>query len=198
MKDDFTSIKTVFDNAPIGMILTTVSGQIVNMNNYMIKMLGYSSFDDVKKNVQNMAEGLYAIPELREKIITSAIKNEVNIPLFLQIKRKEGTLINVRVHILNYIKEGTNEEYLISTVEDLTYQKDLESQITNIKHQFQQLYNSSPSAVFINQADKILDFNEKAKELFGLQASLKTYTFADLSLLNFNLMGNGRPIKEWL
>ena len=87
MKDDFTSIKTVFDNAPIGMILTTVLGQIVNMNNYLIKMLGYSSFDDVKKNVKNMAEGLYTIPELREKIITSAIKNEVNI-----IKDHKGSL----------------------------------------------------------------------------------------------------------
>lgn len=53
MMDNFSSRITVFDNAPTVLIATNASDQSIKMNNYMINILGYSLFDDVRKMKKN-------------------------------------------------------------------------------------------------------------------------------------------------
>ena len=181
MKDEFTSIKAIFDNAPIGMALTRKTGEVVNMNARCISMLGYSSLDDVKIHIKNLSTDLYVKPEQRENIISALSQGMLDEPFYVDYKRKDNTILHTRLFIKPYRSEDSNIDYLISTVEDLTQQRELEQNISNIKQQYKQLFDSSTEAVFIHQNDIFIDFNKRAKELFGFEDKSKQYMFTDIS-----------------
>lgn len=181
MKDEFTSLKTIFDNSPIGMALSQVSGEIVNMNNCLIKMLGYLSLDDIIDHIKDLSEDLYAIPGVRKEILKAVQSRDVDTPFLVQFKRKDSSIIDVRLYLKKFTYQGNHVDYLISTIEDLTYQKGLEKSFDSIKKQYQQLFNSSPVAIFIHENEKYIEFNDTAKKLFGLKDPSKTYLFTDIS-----------------
>ncbi len=181
MKDEFASIKAIFDNAPIGMALTRKTGEVVNMNARCISMLGYSSLNDVKQHIKNLSTDLYVKPEQRNKILTVFRKSESDEPFFVDFKRKDNSILHARLFIKPYKSENSNNEYLISTVEDFSYQKKLEKNIASIKKQYKQLFDSSTEAVFIHQNEVFIDYNARAKELLGLKEEHKQYMFTDIS-----------------
>ncbi len=181
MKDEFTSIKTIFDNAPIGMALSTVDGSIVSMNERFIKMLGYNSFSDAKKHIKHLAYDLYDKPETRQEIYHEIITRQINTPHLVKFRRKDGSLLDVRLFLQKYTHQGNHIDYMISTIEDLSYQKSLETTIAEVKRQYRQLLNSSTEAVFIHKDEHYIDCNQTAKVLFGITDTKKNFTFADLS-----------------
>ncbi len=53
MTYECTSAKNIFDSTPIGILLTKVSGEIVNKNKSLITMIGYLSLGEEKRICKN-------------------------------------------------------------------------------------------------------------------------------------------------
>jgi PAS domain S-box-containing protein len=143
MTSEFTTIKTMFENAPVGIILTTISGEVISMNDQMYKMFGYSSIDEMKRYVKNVAEDVYANPEDRESLLSSVKNNQTDKLFFIQGKTKDKNIIDCEVFVNKYTDKDTNEEYLIGIVEDVTKQKKTEELLRQSNERYKSIITVS-------------------------------------------------------
>ena len=111
----------IFSNASVGIYRTTPSGNILMANKALIKMLGFSSLEDLqKRNLES--EGDFD----RESFTNEFLKNS-EIHGFETIwKRKDNSEINVRENSYAYYNEKNEIVYYEGTVEDISKQKETE------------------------------------------------------------------------
>ncbi|MCK5743816.1 MAG: PAS domain S-box protein, partial [Caldisericia bacterium] len=84
-----------FQLLPVGIYRTTVNGKILRANNMLVKMLGYNSSEELKKECN--ASDCYVDRSLREKQLTKWKNTKQFGKQFeFQLKRKDGSIIWVR------------------------------------------------------------------------------------------------------
>lgn len=193
MSNEFSNIKTLFDNAPIGLFLTTKKGQFVNLNDRFVHIMGYESVADVLDNIKNLSTDLYEHPRERDQVLETVYNQPSERPFYLNFKKKDRTLIPVRMYIHTYDAPDKDQHYLIGTIEDLSEQNSLQAKLDNLKKNYHTLFNSAGDAVFIQQGKNFLEYNRKAQELFALDDKKKQYSVIDISA---QYQANGKPSPE--
>lgn len=182
MNNEFTRLKTIFENAPLGVFLTTVSGRFEDLNNQLVKIFGYDSVDDIKSNVKDLAKDLYADPKDRDRMLIET-KGKEEISVFeVKFRRKDGSLVETRMSIRPYKNPDNNIDYFIGIVEDVTEQKILQEKVRVNENKYRQLFEKSNDAIIFILGDKIVQFNNKARELFEIPINRKTISFKDLRI----------------
>ena len=111
--------KTIFNNAPFGIVQAGFDGTIQNINNAFIKIFGYDSKEDIFDNLKN-THNLYYDKTARDKALQSidSVKT-LYLPAQKGIK-KDGTITTVNLYFNKTINKYTNEKYLITFIEDIT------------------------------------------------------------------------------
>jgi PAS domain S-box-containing protein len=158
--------RNLFNNIPIGMYRTTPNGQILMANPSLVKMLGYSSFEDFSmRNLENKEESLatYKRSDFRERI------------------ERDGEIIGLEAEwIINnnksiYVREnskvvrGAKDEilYYEGTIEDITQSKIAE-------HKLQQqaaLLDITQDAIIVcSLSGELIFWNKGAERIYGWTA----------------------------
>ncbi len=89
----------IFNNSILGIFQTTVDGRCHTVNPAFARMLGYSSPEEMKAVVLDIASQLYANPRDRQKIIKLMSDNGGWVRNFeVQMKRKDGTRLWVMLN----------------------------------------------------------------------------------------------------
>ncbi len=111
--------KTIFSNAPFGIVQAGFDGTIQNINNAFIKIFGYDSREDIFNNLKN-THNLYQDKTARAK----ALKNIDSVQtLYIPAQKglkKDGTKATVNLYFNKTTNKYTGEEYLITFIEDIT------------------------------------------------------------------------------
>jgi len=109
-----TQIRSLFDNAPLGIALSSREGQILTVNKALLNMLRISE----EEILQQVATDFYADPADRKKILAdlqdSGYVQEFSIPLL----RHDGTTFFGSINMSQLLLEGN--EVLLVMVEDVT------------------------------------------------------------------------------
>lgn len=103
LSERLTSLANLFEITTIGLYKTNTDGDILEVNDPLLKMLGYSSLEDIQK--YNIVKYELVNKKDREQFIKTLEKNDTISGLETIWKKKNGTLINIReMHVLLRMK----------------------------------------------------------------------------------------------
>ena len=159
LRESEERFRGIFENAAIGLYRTTPDGRILIANPALLRMLGYSSLDELAQ--RNLEEGGYEPGYAR-----SAFKQRIEsaglvIGLESAWIRKDGTTLFVRESARVVRDETGNTLYYEGAVEDITERKQVEDEI---KQRNRELTALNAIAATVNQS---LALNEVLNEALG-------------------------------
>jgi len=166
LRESEERFKDLFENAPIGIYRTTPEGRILMANPTLIKMLKYSSFEELAAiNVE--AEG-YG-PEYQRNQFKDLIERDGEIKgLEVTWRRRDKTSIFVRENARVFRGVDRKALYYEGTVEDITEWKQAEKALQESDERYRQLVdNTDTGFVVIDDQGIVIVANEPYLRIAG-------------------------------
>ncbi|MBK7456071.1 MAG: PAS domain S-box protein [Anaerolineales bacterium] len=164
LKDSELRYRRLFESAQDGiLILDAKTGMIEDVNPYLIKMLGYSREEFVKKKLWEV--GAFRDINASKEAFEALQENEFIRYDDLPLKTKDGRLIQVEF-VSNVYLVG-NEKVIQCNIRDITEQRRVTVALEANEKKYHDLVNQSPDGIFIIESSgKILTVNKvMSKEL---------------------------------
>ncbi len=127
LRESEERFRGVFENSTIGLYRTSADGRILMANYRLIKMMGYSSFDEIKKRDLNK-EG-FGPGYSRNKFVSLLEKEDMISGLESQWVTKDGNLVFIRESARAIRNEKGKVIYYEGTVEDISDRKKAEQEL---------------------------------------------------------------------
>ncbi len=161
--------RLIFNHSPVGIFCSTLEGDLLEGNDALGRMFGYSSREAFLVSKGFRVESVYAAPAEREaflrelKSATGALSRE------LEFVRQDGTHFEGVLTVS--IQQGANDrgEFLNGVVEDVSARKQAEKRLRQSEEKFSRLFRLSPDVIVVmNLAEgRIVDVNEAFSRLTG-------------------------------
>lgn len=162
LSERLTSLANLFEITTIGLYKTNTDGDILEVNDPLLKMLGYSSLEDIQK--YNIVKYELVNKKDREQFIKTLEKNDTISGLETIWKKKNGTLINIR-ESARAIKNENGEIICIEgTVENIDDQKQKEQILIESEKKYITLIDLLPSGFVIHKDSKVVYINKSMFE----------------------------------
>lgn len=157
--------RMIFENSPFGIYRTTFDGKILIANNAFLQLLNYKSLRELKK--KNVETDIYVHPHERSSFLKKLLEEDAYVVFETTWKKKDGSIIYVRLKAKAVRDENGEVQYIDGTVEDITEQKKKEDYI-----QYQQsLFDNALDAIIGTDGDyRIRYWNASAEKLYGWKA----------------------------
>jgi len=160
--------KTLFDNAQIGIYRTTPEGRILAANSTLVKMLGYSDFDELSRlNLEATThDKQFGRKQFREKI-----EHEREVRGFEAIwQRMDGSTVTVSENAHVVLGDDNQVLYYEGTVENISERKLAEKKLLNERSKLELILDSAGDGIFgIDLEGKVTFINAEASRLLGFQ-----------------------------
>ncbi|MFP4168861.1 MAG: PAS domain-containing protein, partial [Desulfonatronovibrionaceae bacterium] len=164
-----TSDKSLFINAPIGIIKTNPEGQLLSANPAMARMFGYDSPDDLIESVNSITTQLYADPSDRKKLIRLLKENDEVLEFECRGIRRDGSTLWISLNVNVERDKNGNIIHFQSFLTDITERKKAEQESKNERAYLSDVIDNIEEAIIICNAEgRIIRFNEMARKLHGL------------------------------
>lgn len=165
--ENFKHLEHIFESAPIGIFESSLEGQFLDLNNELVKILGYNSKQDVFDHIQSIEKDLYENPDMRHEMLR-AIEGKKEISIFeYRVKKKDQSIIDVRLSIRPFWNEDQQRLNNVGIVEDITELKKVQKKQEEQESRYRLLFENSNDAILIYKYDELLEYNEKALDIFG-------------------------------
>ncbi len=172
LRESEERFRSLYENATIGLYRTTPDGKILLANPTIVKMLGYSSFEELaQRNLEQEGyEPGYERDTFRKKI------DDEGAVLGLESAwtRKDGTSIFVRESVKAIRDAEGKTKYYEGTVEDITEHKRVEEELQASEAKYRSLIESSNSIIATIDIDGRFNFVNQiaASQLGGKPADI--------------------------
>jgi PAS domain S-box-containing protein len=124
LQESEKNFKNLFENIPIGLYQTSLSGQIKMVNHALVEMLGYDNYDEMYENHKITQEGV--MQPARNHFIEK-LREEGQLRDYDAVwHKKDGTPIHVIENARVYRDKNSNEEIFEGSVIDITEKKQVE------------------------------------------------------------------------
>ena len=132
--------RDIFENAVLGLYQTTPDGRIILSNPALVRMLGYSSFEELSR--RNLEKDGYA-PQYPRAAFRERIEREGQVTgLEAAWIRKDGTTLFIRENAAAVRDQEGNTLYYEGTVEDITEQKRAVEALRESEAKFRSMYST--------------------------------------------------------
>jgi len=169
LQESVNQFKTIFDNTLVGLYRTTPDGQVLMANSALLKMLGYSSFDQLAR--RNLEQGWYEPQYLRSAIKKCGESEGKIVGLESTWKKSDGATLFVRESVRAVRDESGNILYYQGTVEDITEYKQNKMALQISEQMFEILVgNVSEGVDIVDENLRCVFANRAGEEIFGVGA----------------------------
>jgi len=165
--DSEKRFRTLYENATIGIYRTTLDGKILMANPALVKMLGFSSFDDLAH--RNLEEEGYEPDYPRAKFLETLEKEGKIIGLESAWHQRDGNTLYVRENA-SVIRDADGKIlYYDGNVEDITYWKQAEQALRESEERFSKSFRTSPISFMIANIEdgRIIEINDAFSSISG-------------------------------
>ncbi len=153
--------QTLFDEAPIALAATDSEGRIINANLSLRLLTGHTIEELDGKDISS----LYSNPEERKQVNNVLDHTEILRDFEAELVRKDGTIFNALLDI-----DLRGDQTLVA-IRDITERKKAEAALRESEERFRSVFDESPIALEILDADGIvIRANQACKEMFGLSS----------------------------
>src|SRR2546427_7598755 len=164
-------------NLSYGICRCDRDGKFLEVNEAMVKMLGYASKEELLG--VNLASGLIQDPGKRAQLLGQPDQQGSVDPLEIEWKRKDGTILKVRLDGHEVMSEQNELEAYEVIAEDVTKQRQLEDHL----HQ-QAARDPLTGLVNFRHLAEVLDMEIKRSERTGREFALLLFDLDGLKQIN--------------
>ena len=150
LRESEERFRTLYENSTIGLYRTTPDGRIHLANPTLIRMLGYSSFDDL--STRNLEKNGFEPSYPRTKFVEIIEKDGEIKGQEAAWTRKDGTICFIRESARAIRDSQAKTLYYDGTVEDITERKQAEEKLRESDQQYQTLGETIPYGVWLTDA----------------------------------------------
>ncbi len=152
LKRSMTNYKTLFDNALVGIVISNLKGQIIEANQAMTNLSGFTHQEILEMN----AADVYLYPADRAKIISKLIQDGHVKDYEVQLKNKFGD--GYWACFNSEITEFNEEETFLSSIIDINDRKLAETALLESENRFRSLVESMNEWVWEVNAEGIYTY----------------------------------------
>ncbi|MBN2117045.1 MAG: PAS domain S-box protein [Anaerolineales bacterium] len=173
LRESEDRFRTLFANAPIGILVTAFDGRILAFNDTIKAMTNYLPQELEQRNVRE----LYEHPKDRLQVL-DRFKTEGSVTgLELIAKRKDGVTFDVSLTVVPFTFNG--EDVLLTALEDITERKQVETELRRLKEFDEGIVQNMAEGIVMTDTDGVFTFVNPAT------AMLLGYTCNELVGLNW-------------
>jgi PAS domain S-box-containing protein len=129
VRDSEEKYRTIFQNSPLGIFRSTFGGQFLEANPALAKMFGYSSPENMVREIYDVAKQMYAHAEDRNKIITQQLGSNDITQHLNHYRRKDGSEFIANLYVKTVRDRKGQPAFLEGIVEDITERKQMEEEL---------------------------------------------------------------------
>lgn len=131
--------QTIFQELPVGVFRSTISGRFIEVNRTHAELLGYSSPEELIEEVRDIPTDLYTDPLYRKEILDSIQRDDEMRQFEVEYKRRDGSRFPARL-ILRLVREEAGAiRYIEGIVEDISEEKEAEAQIKRYQTELEEM-----------------------------------------------------------
>jgi PAS domain S-box-containing protein len=178
-----TRYRRLFESAKDGiLILNAENGKIVDVNPFLIDLLGYTKKDFTEKSIWELRT-FQDIYENKEKFLELQQEEYVRYD-DLPLVTSDGRTIHVE--FISNVYLANNIKVIQCNIRDISENWQIKKQIVESEKQFRTITENSADAIFISDKEgKYIYVNKQAVDLLGYsKEELLTFTLADVSPKN--------------
>jgi PAS domain S-box-containing protein len=112
--------QSIFEHALEGIFQTSWEGKYIAANPALVKMYGYSTFEELAASINNIATQLYVDPDRRAKFIQLMQEHGQVLHFESEIRRRDGTIIWISENVRSIRDDQGTFLYYEGTVDDIT------------------------------------------------------------------------------
>lgn len=151
--------KNLFDNAPSGISISTMSGEIVTANHAFYRMLKYPG--DREGSAHIIHDQLYCDPKERDSLLALADKQGRVSDYEFNLRAMDGSIITVSCSTTRFEEEG--QVLYESIIKDITERKILERKLRKQKERLEDMVRKR-TEVLERQRNKLMSMNRRCKD----------------------------------
>ncbi len=173
--------RAIFENAPLGIFRTTAAGRFEELNQVMASMLGFSSPEEVTREVTDIGRQFYDDPERRRDLLAALEKATGSVTFETVFRRRDGGRFTGRLHVSAVRDEAGRVVSLIGLMDDITDRMRMEEELRRSERTSRTLLNATTELAFLVDVDgTILAANDNgARRLGGLPAEVVGRNFRE-------------------
>jgi PAS domain S-box-containing protein len=111
--------RSLFENAPIGILHSLPEGRFIRVNHFLANMLGYESPEELVSLITNISAQIYEDSERRINDMVGILKSEGWYTTKNRYRRKNGSILNIKLTARKVLNSDGMIAYYEGFVEDL-------------------------------------------------------------------------------
>ena len=139
--------RELFDSIQEGLFFATPDGRFLDVNDAMVRMLGYQSRDELLR--ADVGPHLYPAPAARERFLQALAQRGVLRNYEETLRRKDGTLLHTLQNITAVRDAHGRIAQIRGLMLDVTEQKTFQSQLQRERDFNQKILNTTQSMIFV-------------------------------------------------
>jgi len=139
--------RELFDSIQEGLFFATPDGRFLDVNDAMVRMLGYESRDELLRN--DVGAYLYPAPEAREQILEELNAKGVLRNYEETLRRRDGTLLYTLQNITGVRDASGRIAQMRGLMLDVTEQKMFQTQLQRERDFNQKILNTTQSMILV-------------------------------------------------
>ncbi|MGC1121657.1 MAG: PAS domain S-box protein [Candidatus Methanofastidiosia archaeon] len=166
LKESEEKYRNLFENAPLGIYRTTPDGQILMANPMLVRLLGYTAFEELA--ARNLEEEGFEAGYPRTVFKEFLEREGQIVGLESAWTRKDGTTVFLRENAKAVRDEKGTILYYEGTVEDITQRRKAEEELEKSEQRFRALMRDSSDVVYIvNRKGTIEYVSPNVQQILG-------------------------------
>lgn len=139
--------RELFDSIQEGLFFATPDGRYLDVNDAMVRMLGYESRDELLRD--DVGSYLYPMPEARERYLRELDQHGVLRNYEETLRRKDGSLLHTLQNITGVRDASGQLKQIRGLMLDVTEQKMFQSQLQRERDFNQKILNATQSMILV-------------------------------------------------
>jgi two-component system NtrC family sensor kinase len=172
--------RELFDSIQEGLFFATPSGQFLDVNDAMVRMLGYNSREELLR--VDVAPHLYPAPASRKRFLQALSERGVLRNYEETLRRKDGTLLHTLQNITAVRDASGKIAQIRGLMLDVTEQKKFQSQLQRERDFNQKILNTTQSMILVLDTAGLISYANRRCFEAG---------YREDQLI-------GRPLVEWV
>ncbi|PYS52988.1 MAG: hypothetical protein DMF68_00590, partial [Acidobacteria bacterium] len=166
LKESEERYHNLFENIPIGIYRTTPDGRILMANSALVRMLGYSSFEELSAwNLEHEQEYVgYPRDEVKEKLARDGFIKGLEVSW----KRRDGSLIYLCENSKAIRGEDGQILFYEGTLEDITERKRAEEARARSEERYRELFENANDIIYTHDLQgNFTSLNKTGEKITG-------------------------------
>jgi PAS domain S-box-containing protein len=165
LRESEEKYRNIIENIQDVFYRSDIEGNLVMMSPSGVKLLGYDSVEEVVG--LNAAKTFYAVPEERDEFLKVLEKNGVANDYETTLKKKDGTLVPVRLSSHFYFDKSGNPLGVEGLLSDITERKSAEEALRESEKKIRMITASANDAILMmDHKGNISYWNKAAEQMF--------------------------------